>query len=100
MNEDTLKLLYQLEEESIPSTIQNIEKALKISSGKTDELITTLEKTGLIARVDNKIELTTEGRNYSLQVIRNHRLWEKFLADETSTKEVDWHTEAEHAEHT
>lgn len=100
LNEDTLKLLYQLEEEKIPSTIQNIEKALKISSGKTEELITTLEKTGLIVRVDNKIELTTEGRNYSLQVIRNHRLWEKFLADETSIKEVDWHTEAEHAEHT
>jgi len=100
LNEDTLKLLYQLEEENIPSTIQNVEKAFKISLGKTEELITTLEKTGLIARVDNKIELTTEGRNYSLQVIRNHRLWEKFLADETSTKEIDWHTEAEHAEHT
>ncbi len=100
LNEDTLKLLYQQEEENIPSTIHNVEKALKIPSGKAEELITTLEKTGLIARADNKIELTTEGRNYSLQVIRNHRLWEKFLADETGTKEVDWHTEAEHAEHT
>ena len=99
LNEDALKLLYQLEEESIPSTISEVEKALKISSSKADTLIITLEKTGLITIVDNKIELTTEGRNYSLQVIRNHRLWEKFLADETGTKETDWHTEAEHAEH-
>ncbi len=99
LNEDTLKLLYQQEEESISSNLHNIEKTLKISSVKADKLISILKKTGLITETDGKIELTKEGRNYSLQVIRNHRLWEKFLADETATKETDWHTEAEHAEH-
>lgn len=98
--EDGLKLLYQLEETKVAVTVQNIEKALTISSSKANELVAQLEKIGLITTVGNKIELSTEGRNYSLQVIRNHRLWEKYLADETGTKEIDWHIEAEHAEHT
>ncbi|MEN8194675.1 MAG: metal-dependent transcriptional regulator, partial [Bacteroidota bacterium] len=53
----------------------------------------------LIELHDDKIKMTKEGRDYSLQVIRNHRLWEKFLAEETGVKEIDWHAEAEHAEH-
>ncbi|MCK5455573.1 MAG: metal-dependent transcriptional regulator [Melioribacteraceae bacterium] len=98
--EDALKRLYQLEENKVTAAVQNIEKALTISSSKANELVAQLEKIGLIITINNKIELTTEGRNYSLQVIRNHRLWEKYLADETGTKEIDWHIEAEHAEHT
>ena len=98
--EDALKLIYQLEENKDIATIQNIEKSLTISSSKAKELVAKLEKIQLITTNVAKIELTTEGRNYSLQVIRNHRLWEKYLADETGTKEIDWHIEAEHAEHT
>ena len=98
--EDALKLLYQLEENKVTAAVQNIEKALTIPSSKANELVAQLEKIGLITTINNKIELTTEGRNYSLQVIRNHRLWEKYLADETGTKEINWHIEAEHAEHT
>jgi len=98
--EDSLKLLYQLEEIKVIATVQNIEESLTISSGKANELVAKLLKIQLITTVNNNIELTNEGRNYSLQVIRNHRLWEKYLADETGTKEIDWHIEAEHAEHT
>jgi len=98
--EDSLKLLYQLEESKVTAAVQNIEKALTISSSKANELVAKLEKIQLITTNVAKIELTTEGRNYSLQVIRNHRLWEKYLADETGTREIDWHIEAEYAEHT
>ena len=98
--EDALKLIYQLEDEKITATVQKIEETLSISSSKAFELVAKLEKIKLITKIHKKIELTTEGRNYSLQVIRNHRLWERFLADETGTREVDWHTEAEYAEHT
>lgn len=98
--EDALKLLYQLDENKVTATVKNIEESLTISLGKANELVAKLEKIGLTETANNKIELTTEGRNYSLQIIRNHRLWEKYLADETATKEIDWHIQAEHAEHT
>jgi len=97
--EDALKLFYQLEEDQNISSVKKVEEALALSSVKANELINNLENRGLIKSIGEKIELTAEGRIYSLQVIRNHRLWEKFLADETGVKEVDWHTEAEHAEH-
>lgn len=98
--EDALKLLYQLEENNIAATVQNIEESLTISSSKANELVAKLEKIGLAETANSKIELTQEGKNYSLQIIRNHRLWEKYLADETATKEIDWHIQAEYAEHT
>ena len=97
--EDALKLLYQLEEKKISATVQNIEESLAISLSKAKRLAAKLEKIGLTETTNDKIELSTEGRNYSLQIIRNHRLWEKYLADETATKEIDWHIQAEHAEH-
>jgi DtxR family Mn-dependent transcriptional regulator len=34
-----------------------------------------------------------------LRIIRIHRLWERYLADETSVREADWHLEAERQEH-
>jgi DtxR family Mn-dependent transcriptional regulator len=34
-----------------------------------------------------------------LKIVRVHRLWEKYLAEETGLNEVDWHPEAELKEH-
>jgi DtxR family Mn-dependent transcriptional regulator len=43
--------------------------------------------------------LTSTGRDYALRVIRAHRLWERYLAEETGFHEADWHDIAEHQEH-
>jgi len=43
--------------------------------------------------------LTTEGRSYALRIIRIHRLWERYLADETGVSAIEWHQEAEKQEH-
>jgi DtxR family Mn-dependent transcriptional regulator len=44
-------------------------------------------------------QLTGDGRVYALQVVRTHRLYETWLARETSTPAADWHREAHKAEH-
>ena len=44
-------------------------------------------------------ELTNEGRSYALRMIRVHRLWERYLADETGLAETEWHRRAEKLEH-
>ena len=97
--EDALKLFYQYEEKQIVPTTKTVEEELSISFSKTKHIIKKLKQFKLIELRDDKINMTEEGRNYSLQIIRNHRLWERFLADETAVKEIDWHIEAEHAEH-
>ena len=49
---------------------------------------------------ESKFNLTNEGRTYALKIIRMHRLWERYLADETGLSEMEWHKEAELREHT
>jgi DtxR family Mn-dependent transcriptional regulator len=43
--------------------------------------------------------LTPEGERLAVEVIRAHRLWERYLADEAGMNLQDIHTEAERREH-
>jgi DtxR family Mn-dependent transcriptional regulator len=46
------------------------------------------------------LRLTPAGEQLALQVIRAHRLWERYLVDEARMPLVDVHAEAERREHT
>jgi DtxR family Mn-dependent transcriptional regulator len=46
-----------------------------------------------------RICLTPAGRETALLIIRAHRLWERFLADQTGYSESEWHAQAERIEH-
>jgi DtxR family Mn-dependent transcriptional regulator len=48
---------------------------------------------------DGRILLTDEGARYAVDVIRAHRLWERYLADETGVDPLEWHVRAEEQEH-
>ncbi len=43
--------------------------------------------------------LTEPGRDYATQVVRAHRLWETYLAEETGLDESQWHARAHRREH-
>jgi DtxR family Mn-dependent transcriptional regulator len=45
------------------------------------------------------LELTPAGAEAALHVIRAHRLWERYLAEETGYQEAEWHDRAEQEEH-
>jgi DtxR family Mn-dependent transcriptional regulator len=47
----------------------------------------------------DEFRLTPRGRSYALHVIRAHRLWERYLAEETGFAMTEWHDRAELAEH-
>ena len=51
-----------------PATVNDMLKKLK------DKQLVDYKKYG-------KITLTTEGEKYAIEIIRKHRLWEKFLCD-------------------
>jgi DtxR family Mn-dependent transcriptional regulator len=48
---------------------------------------------------DGGLRLTEEGREHAIHLIRAHRLWESYLADQTGYAEKEWHQQAEEQEH-
>jgi DtxR family Mn-dependent transcriptional regulator len=97
--EDALKHAYDCEYRGVACTIESIAGSLSVSTDVAARLVTRLYAMGLLLPDDTALRLTSEGRAYALRVIRIHRLWERYLADETSVRDVDWHRHAEHQEH-
>jgi len=97
--EDALKYLYNCEYNNISCTLTGIAGNLSVSPDLATDIIEILQSMGLIIIKGDLLFLSDEGRSYALRVIRVHRLWEKYLADETSVKETEWHREAEEIEH-
>ena len=97
--EDSLKHLYNCEYNGINCTLNSVAGNLSISADEASKVVKKLEELELITSHERGISLTPEGRAYALRIIRTHRLWEKYLADETSVGEEDWHIAAEVIEH-
>ncbi|MBI1932745.1 MAG: metal-dependent transcriptional regulator [Ignavibacteriales bacterium] len=97
--EDALKHIFDYEYRKLKPTLGSIAGILEISVDNASKIVAKLKKFNLVVIVDNGISLTNSGKNYALRVIRVHRLWESYLADEIGTNEEDWHDEAELIEH-
>lgn len=97
--EDALKHLYDCEYKTLSASLHSIAGNLNISGDQAAKLLARLESMGLIKSTTSQIELTDVGRSYALRVIRVHRVWERYLADETSIGEMDWHAHADEKEH-
>lgn len=98
--EDALKYLYNCEYNNSTCSLNGIAGNLSISADDATDIISRLESMGLVSAKKDELNLTSDGRSYALRVIRVHRLWEKYLADETSVAENEWHQKAEEIEHT
>jgi DtxR family Mn-dependent transcriptional regulator len=97
--EDALKHLYDCQYRAQPATLHSLAGALGVSGNRSAELIRILESLGYLRSTETGPELTAEGSRYALQVIRMHRLWEQYLADQTGMAARTWHTEADRREH-
>ncbi len=97
--EDALKHIYDCEYKNIACTLNSVAGNLSINSDRATKIISRLESLGLLTMQGEILKLTSQGRSYALRVIRVHRLWERYLADETGTTELDWHEIAEKKEH-
>jgi DtxR family Mn-dependent transcriptional regulator len=97
--EDALKHLYHQEYKNRIATLESLSGALGINRDHTAKLLTKLEVLGLITSRQNGFALTADGRSYALRIIRVHRLWERYFADETGLAATEWHAEAERREH-
>ena len=97
--EDALKHVQESEYRGQPATLQSIAGALFIPVNEAGELAARMAAAGLVGTSGEALTTTASGREYALQVIRAHRLWERHLADETGVAEAAWHVKAERREH-
>lgn len=97
--EDALKFLFDCEYRKHPCELSSLAGNLGVSMDKASRLVEKLLRLGLINLENQNISLTDTGRSYALRVIRVHRIWERYLADETSIAQADWHNEADRIEH-
>jgi DtxR family Mn-dependent transcriptional regulator len=100
LTEDALKHIHHCEMDSHFATAESLAGALNISVSTAMDILIKMEASGLLRRQTGIIQLTPSGRDYALRIIRAHRLWERYLADETGYREEDWHNQAEQYEHT
>jgi DtxR family Mn-dependent transcriptional regulator len=100
LSEDTLKHIYKCELKKQSPTLQSVAGELQITLDETASLLTNMADHHLLLVQEGTFRLTAEGREYALQVIRAHRLWERYLADETGYAEAEWHDRADRLEHT
>jgi len=99
MLEDALKYLFDCEYKSLDCDLNSVAGNLGISADRAGKLLERLLSMGLIEMSDQRISLSDTGRSYSLRVVRVHRIWERYLADETGVDQTDWHVEADRMEH-
>lgn len=98
-SEDALKHIHKAEIKGRRPTLHSIAGALQIDPNETAALLGRMTAAGLLVDDAGTPRLTPAGRDAALHVIRAHRLWERYLAEETGYDEADWHGQAEEREH-
>jgi DtxR family Mn-dependent transcriptional regulator len=97
--EDALKHLYWCEEQTQTATAESLAGNEGVSSAEAGRVLGLLPGAGLAVFRDGVFHLTDPGRRYALQVVRAHRLYETYLAQETGFHETRWHQRAHDKEH-
>ncbi len=97
--EDALKHLLACEDRSRDATVESLAGSLMLSQKRLLRLIARMEAAGLLYSHGAALHLSPEGKLWALRVVRAHRLWERYLADEAGVPLGELHHAAERAEH-
>lgn len=97
--EDALKILLDHKWENRPASPESLAASLRLSGAETLRLLTRIEAQKLVRTSGSELVLTSEGERLALQVVRAHRLWERYLADEARMPLEQIHREAHRMEH-
>jgi DtxR family Mn-dependent transcriptional regulator len=97
--EDALKLLVDARRSGDAIQIESLASRLGMSDGATAVLLQNMVEKGLVRTSRGPIALTPEGKALGFQVLRAHRLWERYLADDTDVALKKIHRIADRKEH-
>ncbi len=96
--EEYLVAIYKLAETG-PVRPGQVAEAMSVSAPTVTATLGRLQSAGLVDRPDGGVELTLSGRRGALDIIRRHRLSERFLVDVLKLPWAEVHEEACQLEH-
>lgn len=97
--EDTLKHIHKCEMYGRRPTLESVAGSLGVSTDAAASLLGAMQALGLVNVASGDYALTPQGREAALHIVRAHRLWESYLAEQTGFEEQEWHQQAERLEH-
>ncbi|NPV56937.1 MAG: hypothetical protein HPY76_09765, partial [Anaerolineae bacterium] len=97
--EDALKYIFNRQQEDDPASVDALAGALNLNKHKAMTLASDLREQGLVQPNLRNLVLTPEGQRWALQVVRAHRLWERYLVDEARVPIEQVHNIAQKREH-
>ncbi|MCO6461379.1 MAG: metal-dependent transcriptional regulator [Saprospiraceae bacterium] len=101
--ENYLKALFYLTNETAGKTeagTNELASYLEVKPATANDMLKKLKEKDLVSYEKyRKITLTPKGREYAVEVIRKHRLWETFLYDKLEFSWDEVHEVAEQLEH-
>lgn len=97
--EDALKHLHAEAWQGHTATLGSVAGALRLSPRAALQLIRRMESRRWVSSRAGAVQLTPDGERLAVEVVRAHRLWERYLADEARMPLGDIHAEAEQREH-
>ncbi|NOY99666.1 MAG: hypothetical protein GXP40_10780 [Chloroflexi bacterium] len=97
--EDALKHLIDREQQGRHASPESLAGTLGLPAAKVMNIIARMNSQNLIEHRGVELYLTPEGERWALHVVRAHRLWERYLADEARLPLEKIHAEAHRREH-
>ncbi len=98
--EDYLKAIYALEAAGERVTTSALADRMGVSAPSATAMAKRLAELDLVERAPYRgVVLTEEGRRCALEVLRHHRLLERYLADSLGLPLAEVHAEADRLEH-
>jgi DtxR family Mn-dependent transcriptional regulator len=97
--EEYCECIFELHEDDLEVIRARIAERLNVSRASVTQMIEKMTKVGLVTSTGNTIALTAEGNKLANQVVRRHRLAERFLTDILGLSWSDAHREAGKWEH-
>ena len=98
--ENYLKAIYKLSEESERVSTSAISDLMQTKSASVTDMLKRLHDKGLVEyKRYQGVTITGRGKKVALEIIRKHRLWEVFLVETLKFKWDEVHPIAEQLEH-
>lgn len=98
--EDVLKVMYTLETSGRPVSVAELSRSMRLAEPMIREEITILVAFNWVEQIsEDSLRLTDEGRYRARELVRAHRLWERYLVDREGMALDAVHAEAHRREH-
>ncbi|QNN23294.1 iron chelate uptake ABC transporter family permease subunit [Planctomycetales bacterium ZRK34] len=97
--EDVLKTIHHLDRSDQPTDVAAISSQSRVTMARAKAILRELRQHKLIEGGASTLNLTEAGQRRALEMVRSHRLWESYLADQANMPPDQVHDVAEKLEH-